>query len=178
MISQALEQLILQEVNLSLKHKLNTYTKLSEKRRKKVFKWISNQNEEVVLIAFESQKKFLFKLQSTLNEENRSILYLSAIYLAADHLHSAYHNQNSKSREIDINVVEGATKLQVTQFKVNVPSVKYDKLLNLKNKIMVLKDDENLSFRQIAQFLLKYHRLKVSHSYIATFYNKIKEKND
>jgi len=162
---------------LSLKHKLNTYTKLSEKRRKKVFKWISNQNEEVVLIAFESQKKFLFKL-STLNEENRSILYLSAIYLAADHLHSAYHNQNSKSREIDINAVKGATKLQVTQFKVNVPSVKYDKLLNLKNKIMVLKDDENLSFRQISQFMLKYHRLKVSHSYIATFYHKIKETND
>jgi len=159
---------------LSLKHKLNTYTKLSEKRRKKVFKWIVNQNEEVILIAFESQKEHLFKL-SKLGEKNKSILYLSAMYMAADHLHSAYYNQNSKSRGIDINAVKGATKLQVKQFKQNVPSVKYDKLLNLKNKIMVLKDDENLSFRQISQFLLKYHRLKVSHSYIATFYHQTKE---
>jgi len=136
-----------------------------------------NQNEEVILMAFKSQKEHLFKL-SKLNEKNRSILYLSAMYMAADHLHSTYYNQNSKSKEIDINVVKGATKLQAKRFKQNVPSVKYDKLLNLKNKIMVLKDEENLSFRQISEFLLRYHRLEVSHSYIATFYHQIKEKND
>ncbi len=133
-----------------------------------------NQNEEVILIAFESQKEHLFKL-SKLNEKNRSILYLSAMYIAADYLHSAYYKQNSKSRGIDINAVKGVTQLQVKQFKKNIKSVKYDTLLNLKNKILALKDGENLSFREISFFLKKYHRFEVSHSYIATFYQNIKE---
>lgn len=145
------------------------------KRRKKVLKWLANQNEEIVLMAFESQKEFFFSL-SKVNEENRSILYLGALYMAADNLYSLYHAQTSKNRDIDIHAVQGATHMQAQKLKKSIASDKYDKLLNLRNKILALKDEECLSYRQISEFLKRYHRVEVSHSYIAKFYNEMKEK--
>ncbi|HEO97875.1 MAG TPA: hypothetical protein ENO02_01090 [Epsilonproteobacteria bacterium] len=160
---------------MELKHKLDRFTKVAIKRRKKVLKWLANQNEEIALLAFESQKEHLFNLSGT-NEENRSILYLAALYLAADHLYSLYHAQNSKNRDMNINAVQGVTRMQAKKFKKNMQSEKYDKMLNLKSKILVLKDEEKLSFREISEFLKRYHRLEVSHSYVATFYHAMKEK--
>ena len=162
---------------MSLKTKLNTHTKLSTTKRKKVIKWLVNQNEEIVLIAFEKQKEYFFQL-SKQDEPNKSVLYLSALYMAVDHLYGTYYSQNSKRREMDLHSLQGATRLQAKKLKRTAQSMKYDKLLNLKNKILVLKNEENLSFRQISKFLLTYHKLEVSHSYIATFYHTIKEKND
>ena len=159
---------------MELKNKLDRFTKVPTKRRKKVLKWLANQNEEIVLMAFVEQKEFFFKL-SKANEENKSILYLSALYNAADHLFSLNHAQTHKNRDMDIHAVQGATSMQAKSFKKSVQSDKRDKLMNLKNKIITLKDEENLSFRQISALLKRYHRLEVSHSYIATFYNKLKE---
>ena len=162
---------------MSLKNKLDLYTGLTIKKRKKVLKWISNQSEEIILMAFEKQKEYFFQL-SKQDEPNKSVLYLSALYMAVDHLYCTYYSQNSKRREMDLHSLQGATRLQAKKLKRTAQSMKYDKLLNLKNKILVLKNEENLSFRQISQFLLTYHKLEVSHSYIATFYHTIKEKND
>jgi len=159
---------------LSLKNKLDIYTKLSTKKRKKVIKWLVNQDEEIILMAFEKQKEYFFQL-SKQDEPNKSVLYLSALYMAVDHLYGTYYSQNSKRREMDLHSLQGATRLQAKKLKRTAQSMKYDKLLNLKNKILVLKNEENLSFRQISEFLLKYHELEVSHSYIATFYHKTKE---
>ncbi|MDM5270787.1 hypothetical protein PGH07_01195 [Sulfurovum sp. zt1-1] len=161
---------------MELKKKLDNFTKVPINRRRKAFKWLAKQDEEVVLMAFEKQKEYLFKIGNK-NEENKSILYLSALYLAADSLYSLYYSQASKNRDMNIHAVQGVTRMQAQKFKKHVQADKYDRLLNLKNKILVLKDEENLSFRQISEFLMTYHRLKVSHSYVATFYNSnLKEK--
>lgn len=162
---------------MSLKNKLDPYTGLSIKKRKKILKWLSNQDEEIILMAFEKQKEYFFQL-SKQDEPNKSVLYMSALYMAVDHLYGTYYSQNSKRREMDLHSLQGATRLQAKKLKRTAQSMKYDKLLNLKNKILVLKNEENLSFRQISKFLLTYHKLEVSHSYIATFYHTIKEKND
>lgn len=159
---------------MELKNKLDIYTKVPIKRREKVLKWLANQNEEIALMAFEEQKKHFFKI-SKIEEDNRSILYLSSLYLAANQLYELYHAQANKNREMDIDQVKGATHIQAKKFKKNIQSEKYDKLLNLRNKILDLKDEENLSFRQISEFLKRYHRLEVSHSYIATFYHNMKK---
>jgi len=160
---------------VELKNKLDRFTKMPMKRRKKVLKWLTNQNEEIILMAFERQKEFFFSL-SKVNEENRSILYLSALYMAANNLYSLYHAQANKNRDMDIHAVQGVTHMQAQKLKKNMASYKYDKLLNLRNKILALKDEEYLSFRQISKFLKRYHRMEVSHSYIAKFYNEMKEK--
>lgn len=140
-----------------------------------MLKWLASQNEEIILMAFESQKEYLFSI-SRANEENKSILYLAALYLAAEHLNNLYHAHTGKNRDMNIQSVQGVTRMQAKKVRKEIQSDKYDKLLNLKNRILALKEEENLSFRQISEFLKKYHRLEVSHSYIAKFYNEMKEK--
>lgn len=160
---------------MELKNKLDIYTKVPIKRRKQVIKWLANQHEDVILMAFEEQKNYFLNL-SKVNENNKSVLYQSALYMAADHLYSLYHAQTNKNRDMDIHAVQGVTSIQAKKFKKSIQSEKRDKLMNLKNKIITLKDEEKLSFRQISALLKQHHRLTISHSYVATFYRQIKEK--
>ena len=157
---------------MSLHKKLNTYTKLSGRQRTKAIKWLARQNEELLLVAFEKQKAKYFKL-SKIEEENKSILYLAAYYLAVEELYNTLLQKKRKNKVLNLHEVDDATNLQVKQFKQHHKSEKYEKLLNLKGKIIKLIEEENLSYRAVSEFLKTYHRLEVSHSYIATFYNNI-----
>jgi len=159
---------------MSLEKKLNYYTKISPKQRSKAVKWLARQNEELQLVAFEKQKDFLFNL-SKMEEKNKSILYLAAYCMAADALYVLLVQKKSKNKAIDIHDVVDTTTMQAKQFKRIQVSEKWNKLLNLQGKIIRLIEAEKLSYREVSRFLKTYHRLEVSHSYIATFYQKYKE---
>ncbi len=159
---------------MSLKTKLNTYTKLSHLKRSQSLKWIAKQNEELILYAFEKQKDYIFKL-SNKEETNKSILYLSAFYLAANELYDLHHAKNCKKKVTNIDEIGDITTMQAKHFKQAQPSVKYDRLLNLKGKILALIEEQEFSYRQVSKFLKKYHRFGVSHTLIAKFYNDIKD---
>ena len=137
---------------------------------------MARQNEELILIIFQKQKVNYFKLSKT-DEENKSILYMASLYLSSEELYTLLQTKNRKNKVQNIKEVKDMTSLQVKQFKCHQKSEKWDKMLNLKNKILELRNEENLSYREIAGFLKTYHRLEVSHSYIATFFNEIKEIN-
>lgn len=161
---------------MSLKHKLNKYTKLSPLTREQSIKWIVKQNEELILYAFERQKDYFFRI-SKHEEENKSLIYLSAFYLAADELYNLHHGKKGKNKVTNIDDIGDKTMMQIKHFKQEKPSVKYDRLLNLKRKILTLIEKENFSYREVSGFLKKYHRFDVSHTLIGKFYNDIKEKS-
>lgn len=159
---------------MSLKNKLNTYTKLSPLKRSQSLKWIAKQNEELILYAFEKQKNYLFKL-SKYEEANKSILYQSAFCLAADELYNLHHAKKGKNKVMNLNEIGDRTTMQIKHFKREQPTVKYDRLLNLKGKILTLIDEEGFSYREVSKFLKKYHRFEVSHTLIGKFYNDMKD---
>jgi hypothetical protein len=159
---------------LNLHDKLNRYTGLSYETRTKSLRWLARQNEELQLVAFEKQKDFLFGL-SRQQEENRSILYLASYIMAADALHRVLVRKDRKNKAIELHEIPDATRIQVKQFKQAQRAEKFEKLLNLRGKIVKLIEEEKLSYREVSRFLQTYHRLEVSHSYIATFYHKHKE---
>jgi isopentenyldiphosphate isomerase len=159
---------------MSLKNKLNNYTKLSPIQRAKSLKWIAKQNEELILIVLEKQKDNYFKI-SKVDEDNKSILYLAALYMAAEEICALLQSKGKKNKAQNPHEVKNVTKLQAKQFRKHRKAEKWDKLLNLKGKIFRLRDEENFSYREIEEFLQSYHKLDVSHSYIATFYNKTKD---
>jgi len=159
-----------------LNQKLDRYTKTSSQSRGKAFRWLARQNQALILEAFEKQKEYYFSL-SKIDEPNKSILYLSALYLAAVELHQILIEQKRKNKVLDIQGVHDPTALQVKQFRQRASGEKWNRLVNLKGKIVLLVEQEGLSFREISRFLSTYHRLNVSHSYIATFYHALKEKN-
>jgi len=156
-----------------LNKKLDKYVKLSQEQRQKKLRWLFRQSEELQLEAFVLQKKYYFEL-SKYKDENQSLLYLAACTLAAREIYDLLKMQKGKNRSQNIYSVKNPTSMQAKQLKKYIDSDKWDKLLNLKNKILVLKDQEGLSYRQISNFLHRYHRLEVSHSYVATFIKKMK----
>jgi len=159
---------------LSLKTQLNIYTKLAPDQRAKILRWLSKQNEDIILYAFEKQKEQLFKLNH-IKEENRSILYLSAMYLAINELYQTSRSPLSKNRSGDLSNIQDVTNLQIKQFKKDYDSQKIDQMLNLKGKLITLKNDEKMSYRDMAKFLKKFHRLDISHTTIHTFFKSIIE---
>lgn len=159
---------------MGLKTQLNIYTKLAPDQRAKILRWLSKQNKEVILLAFEKQKVQLFKLNN-IKEENRSILYLSAMYMAINELYQTSRSSLSKNRSGDLMNIQNVTNLQIKQFKKDHDSQKIDRLLNLKGKLITLKNDEKMSYRDIAKFLKKFHRLDISHTTIHTFFKSIIE---
>ncbi len=159
----------------SLQQKLSTFTNLPSKKRAIVMKWLAKQNEDLQLVAFEKQKDIYFQL-SKIEEANKSLLYLAAYQMAADALYRVLSQKNEKNKSCDLNDITDVTAIQAKQLKKEQNSEKWDKLLNLKGKVFQLIEKENLSSREVAQVLKKHHRFEVSHAYIATFYNDMKEK--
>ncbi len=157
-----------------ISEKLRKYVKLSREQRKKMRRWLSRQSEEMELEAFVRQQKYYFEL-SRYKDENRSLLYYAAHTLAISEIYDQMNPKKGKNKIIDIRKVPDVTGLQMKYIVRSKNSKKYDRLLNLKNKILMLKDEQNLSFRQISEFLLRYHKLEVSHAYIATFYQNMKD---
>jgi len=155
--------------------KLNLYVQLSQKVRSKLLRWAVRQNEDLLYEAFLRQKDHVFALSRYKNED-KSVLYFAAFILAVNDLYSLVYPSKGKNRLEQLNEVEDATSIVVIKDRQRRGSPIWNKLLNLKSKILVLKDEERLSFRQISNFLKRYHKLEVSHSYISSFYHQIKEK--
>ncbi len=161
----------------NISNKLNIYTKIAQNKRVKILRWFARQDEEVILLAFERQKTHLFKL-SQIKEENRSIIYLSAMYLAIDTLYQAGKLPLSKNKGSSLEEIQNITDLQIRQFKKNIEAPKIERLLNLKGKMITLRNDQNMSYRDISKFLKKYHRLDVSHTTIHAFFKHIMEQKE
>jgi hypothetical protein len=59
--------------------------------------------------------------------------------------------------------------------------VKREKLLGLWAIVRTLRHEENLSFREISRYFLKFHKFEISHSMVQKIWNeleKIGEKNE
>jgi len=159
---------------INVSKKLDKLVKLSQEQRQKKRKWLEKQSEELGFETFVRQQKYYFDL-SRHKEENKSLLYYAAHTLAVSEIYDQMNPKKGKNKVISLGINQDISQLQAKQFKQFKSSKKYDKLLNLKNKIITLKDKQNLSFRQISVFLLRYHKLEVSHAYIATFYQNVKD---
>lgn len=155
-------------------NRLSIYTKLAPDQRAKLLRWLAKQNEEIVLLAFEKQKSHLFKING-IKEENRSLIYLSAMYLAIEELYLAEKLPLTKNKGGDLKDIQDITEIQAKAFKKNIEAPKIEKLLNLKGKMVALRNEQNMSYRDISKFLKKYHRLDVSHSTVHAFFRNILE---
>jgi hypothetical protein len=155
---------------------ISIYTKISESDRKRLCRWFCQQNLEVTFEVFKTQKKHFFRLkeQHRPEQEDLNILSAAAFFLSVKEVYETIHGQNRKNHNFDLSQVSSATKLRAKQIKTKKRGDKYEKLLNLKNVVMSLIDDQGLSYRQASQYLSKYHRFSVSHTLIGEFYKNLK----
>jgi hypothetical protein len=107
---------------------------------------------------------------------------------------SLFHKIRSKNKEIEENSIftlaafiiaidEFITQLNCTEKnlikfnnKRNKSNLKKQKLLQVWSIIKELKENKNMSFRNISNYLKEYHKINISYSLIYQKWNEIEEK--
>ena len=108
------------------------------------------------------QKQLFHQLKNTHSDADNTVLTLSSLILAIDAIEKEFDDVNLK-----------AIKLRAKNSKTKV---KRQKVLGYWAIVRTLKLEQNMSFRDIATYFAKYHKLDVSYSTIFELWNKLEKK--
>ena len=131
----------------------------SQNQRLRLFAKVDITTKLKILTA---QKQLFHKLKSVHSDVDNTILTLSSLILAID----------AVANELDA-VNLNAIKLRG---KNNKAKIKRQKVLGYWAIVRTLKLEQNMSFRDIATYFAKYHKLEVSYSTIYELWNELENK--
>lgn len=138
-------------------------TKQSLEAQNQKLRFFARVDTSTKLKIFECQKLFFYKLKSVYSDIDNAVLTLSGLILAID----------AVVKELD-SVNLNAIKLKNKSVR---QKAKRDKLLGYWAIIRTLKIEQNMSFRQITEYLKKYHKLEVAHSTIFALWAELEQNN-
>lgn len=141
---------------------LERLTKMSHESQNQRLRLFVKVDITTKLKILEWQKSLFYKLKSSHADVDNSMLTLSSLILAIDGV----------ANELDI-VNLNAVKLKGKSVR---QKAKRDRLLGYWAIIRTLKIEQNMSFRQIAEYLKKYHKLEVAHSTLYKLWNELEVK--
>lgn len=133
-------------------------TKLYQESQNQKLRLFARVDLQTKLQILQLQKQQFYKLKSAYSDVDNTILTLSSLVLAID----------SVVNELD-DVNLNAIKLRG---KNNKSKIKRQKVLGYWSIIKTLKLEQNYSFREISDYLHKYHRFEVSYSLIYQVWNE------
>ena len=134
-------------------------TKLHQESQNQKLRLFAKVDITTKLKILSSQKQLFHKLKSAYSDVDNTILTLSSLVLAID----------SVVNELD-DVNLNAIKLRG---KNNKAKIKRQKVLGYWAIVRTLKLEQNMSFRDIATYFAKYHKLEVSYSTIYELWNEL-----
>ena len=127
-------------------------TKLNQESQNQKLRLFAKVDFEIKLKILTSQKQLFHKLKNAHSDVDNAILTLSSLILAVDSVEKEFDDVNLK-----------AIKLRAKNSKTKV---KRQKVLGYWAIVRTLKLEQNMSFRYIATYFAKYHRLEISYSTI------------
>lgn len=140
-----------------------TITKHSQESQNQKLRLFAKVDISTKVKILEEQKQLFHKLKSSYSDVDNTLLTLSSLILAIDLV-------TKKINDVNLNAI----KLRAKNYKYKV---KREKLLSYWAIVKTLKLEQNMSFRTISRYLLKYHKLEVSHSTIYQIWNEIENNN-
>ena len=138
---------------------IETITKFSLEMQNQNLRLFARVDLQTKLQILQLQKQLFHKLKNTHGDVDNTILTLSSLILAVD----------SVAKELDA-VNLNAIKLRG---KNNKAKIKRQKVLGYWAIVRTLKLEQNMSFRDIATYFAKYHKLEVSYSTIYELWNEL-----
>jgi len=145
-----------------LESKIEQLTKLSTELQNQKLRLFARVDTSTKLKILERQKPVFHKLKSIYSDIDNSLLTLASLVLSI----------NDVLKEIDT-VNFNAIKLKTKSVR---QKAKRDKMLGYWAIIRTLKLEQDLSFRQIVQYLKKYHKLEVAHSTLYRLWSELETK--
>ena len=137
-------------------------TKMNQESQNQKLRLFAKVDITTKLKILASQKQLFHKLKNAHSDVDNTVLTLCSLILAIDLI----------AKELD-NVTLNAIKLRGKNSKAKV---KRQKVLGYWAIVRTLKLEQNMSFRDIATYFAKYHKLDVSYSTIFELWNKLEKK--
>ena len=135
-------------------------TKMNQETQNQMIRTFTKLDISVKVDVFKEQKVIFHKLKNIHFITDNSILTYASFVLAIEVVIKNTNQVNLK-----------AIKLRTKNAKKQ--NQKREKLLSYWSVVKTLKLEQNYSFREISDYLLKYHRFEVSYSLIYQTWNEI-----
>lgn len=140
-------------------------TKMNQESQNQKLRLFAKVDITRKLKILDQQKSIFHKLRGFYSDVDNAILTFSSLILAIDLVF----------KEID-NVNLNALKLRSNNIKKQ--NLKREKLLSYWSIVRTLRLEQNMSFRDISNYLVKYHRFQVSYSIIYKTWIQIELKKE
>lgn len=146
--------------------------------RQKSLKWLSKQNDLIVYEVFKLQKKHFHRFKGGYRNENPILMAQVSFFQALREYISDLEDLNRKNRSTNFGYMKKISKNRAKQFRKPRINSKHEKLLNLQNVVLNLRDVEGYSSRDVSAYMLKIHNFEISHTEILKFEKLIKKGKD
>lgn len=138
---------------------IESITKLNQETQNKNLRLFVRVNLQTKLKILQLQKQLFHKLKNSYCDVDNTLLTLSSLVLAIDSVAKEFDDLNLN-----------AIKLRARN---NKAKIKRQKMLGYWAIVRTLKLEQNMSFRDIATYFAKYHKLEVSYSTIYELWNEL-----
>lgn len=139
-------------------------TQMPEDIQNQQLRFFARLNLEMRLKILSNQKQIFHKLKGSHPNTDNALLSLSSLLIAIK-------EETYSLDAIDLNVIKIRGKNNKRRMKRNI-------LLGYWAIVKKLKNDENMSFREISLYLRKYHHQDIAYSTIYAVWQEIEEKKD
>lgn len=149
---------------------------LTEKKKQKILAWFARQPQEIQLDIFKMQRDLFFLLKNRESQKPPHELTMESFVQAVYEAWKTENFAHMKETDHDIEKIKQKIITRIKRHKVRAKKKKKgtkQDLIEKYTKEILLMKDEGLSLRQMAEYLEKYHKVKVSHSTINRYMKSI-----
>lgn len=153
-------------------------TKMSEKQQRHVLLIFAKLPMTIRVDLFEKHKVVFYKLKQSHIGISLSILsYCALVIVATLYKSNQTMLQSSNFLNMSLDQILNLSLEQIQIFKHSKARKKqqYEQVIKYWSLVKTLKS-QNMSFRDISEYLQKYHRVHISYSTIYKIYKKLEEK--
>lgn len=143
--------------------------------RQKSLKWLAKQNDLIVYEVFKLQKKYFYRFKSGYPNVSPILMAQVTFFEGLREYISDLEDLNRKNRSTNFGYMKKVSKERAKQFRKPRLSPKHEKLLNLQNVVLNLRDVEGYSSRDVSAYMLKIHKFEISHTEILKFEKLMKK---
>lgn len=155
--------------------------KFSDKMLKKLLAFYANQNKATKIEIHVMQKETIRKIKNYKKQNNESTsendgeLFYNAF---TDAIYQIYKIHNTNKLKSSDNLIK-ATEIRIMSIKTDKQnkSVVRDKIIDCLMPLIIKLRNEHLSWQNISNYIAKYHKKKISRTYLHAVY-KMHEKSE
>ena len=158
---------------------IETFTKMSEKQQRQALLFFARLPLLIRLELFEKHKIVFYKLKQVHLDASSSLLsYCALIIVASSSRNDQQMLKSANFQNLTLDEILQLSLQQIQIFKHSKARKKqqYEQVMKYWSLIKTLKS-QSMSFRDISEYLKKYHRLEISYSTIYQVYKKLGAKN-